>query len=98
MKGPLHRSLTFALLVGALLLPSAAMADRGRADGSDKRDNIIGAQRDLSRQFGGRKLNQTWRGDELLMVWQTESGRRLLVEVDPDHGGWKVLRDENSRR
>ncbi len=98
MKGPTHRPLTIALLMGAMLLPSLAMADANRRSGSDERNNIVGAQRDISRQFGGRKLNQTWRGDDLLIVWQTDTGRRLLVEIDPHHGGWKVLRDENPGR
>lgn len=95
MKGLTHRYLLIASLVGALLLPSLAMADTGRGSGSHERTNIVDAQRDISRQFGGRKLNQMWRGDDLLIVWQTDGGRRLLVEVDPHQGGWKILRDEN---
>ncbi len=98
MNGAPTRPLIIALLMGALLLPSAAVADPGRRSGADERSHIVAAQQELSRQFGGRKLNQTWRGDDLLIVWQTDNGRRLLVQVDPRHGGWRILRDENPGR
>ncbi len=98
MQGPTTRTMALLLLLGSLCFSAAAMADPGRRSGSDERGHIVVAQQQLARKFGGRKLNQTWRNGDLLIVWQTADGRRLLVEVNPQRGGWKVLRNENPRR
>lgn len=92
------RLLSAILLAGTLLFPQATLAGPAQPQGADGRQHIVQAQQSLARQFGGRKINQTWRNDDLLIVWQTRKGQRLLVEVDARNGGWKILRDENSGR
>ncbi len=98
MQGPTTRTVILLLLLGSLWFTSTASAGPGRQSGPDERGHIVAAQQELARKFGGRKLNQTWRNGELLIVWQTAKGRRLLVEVDPGQGGWKILRNEDPRR
>lgn len=60
------------------------------------RDNIKKAQHALARRYGGYKLDQSWRNEDLLVVWQSEDGRHLLVQINSKTGHWAVLRDESS--
>jgi hypothetical protein len=38
--------------------------------------------RDIGRQFGGRQLDSTRRGDRWVIGWITQDGRRLTIEAD----------------
>jgi hypothetical protein len=38
--------------------------------------------RDIARQFGGRQLDSTRRGDRWIIGWITQDGRKLTIEAD----------------
>ena len=38
--------------------------------------------RDIGRQYGGRQLDSTRRGDRWIIGWITQDGRRLTIEAD----------------
>lgn len=67
-------------------------------DHSSVRDNIKRAQHALADRYGGYKLDQSWQGDDLLVVWQSDDGRNLLVQINSQTGDWSVIHDESPRR